>query len=1174
MSHFEFQDSGDEHLRRKLRREPGIETVPDERRHSGEARRLPRKIRSYDAFQESFAEGAGMPVDIKPLFRPDVVDRQLKAFHLPEYVERLKPKLAERAAMLASPQAAEFKESELLPEFLNFFFYELLGYRGPTEGAKRYTISQEKHVAVDNKFADAVIGDLRPGASKYVIALEGKGPKDPLERPYAGRRLSAVEQGYRYAINLPCDWILVTSMRQTRLYFKGADQHTCERFDVETLAHDEDVLRRFVFLLGAERVVPAAERCHLYELWEETESAQRKLTREFYDRYAEMRYNAFIQLGRDNPDRPRGEVLHLAQKLLDRVLFCAFCEDRDLLPEETLKRAYSHHDPYNPKPIWDNFRGLFKAVNLGNAKLKIPPYNGGLFADDPALDTLHVSDEVCGVFRDLGEYNYRPAHQPVKKTGGGALIDVDILGHIFEQSITDLDRLRSALDTEPEPKAKKQPTRRKKEGAFYTPPFITRYIVEQAVGGALKERFERLRSEHQKQAAGTARAALDDPRVYELEKLNKPQRTALVRFWDAWQEELATVRVVDPACGSGAFLIEAFDQLYAAYEASNERLQELRGARTLLDVDRRILQSNLYGVDLNAEAVEICRLSLWIKTAAYGKQLTSLDHNIREGNSVVSDPGVHPKALDWQAAFPDVFAHGGFDVVIGNPPYVRQELLSPYKPYWQEVFQTYHGVADIFTYFFERGLEILRDGGRLAYITSGSWVRGNYGAPLRKLLAQNALLESFVDFGEFQPFPDAEMIRPSISIFRKEPPGGTLRIYKWLTKGPPPENLSDVVAIAPTMRSNHLGGAEWELEPDDVISLRQKLSAGKNTLVEYTNGRMYRGVITGLNEIFVIDADRRDQLVQADARSEELIKPFAQGTHLRPWYVEESSEFLIFARRGTTIEEYPAIREYLEANRERLEPRPRNWIAGKKWPGRKPGSYQWFEIQDSVDYWEEFDEPKIVWPDISKLPRFSMDTGRRFLGNTAYMIPGGDYFLLGILSSWATWFFISKTAQPLRLRGDRWQYRLFAQFMEKLPIPAAHEADRNSIANLAQRCCELGLERYRVEAGVQHRLKQTFGESPSGASLGVLNKKAQAWWGATLNALGDALKQSFGLDSNPLKTPKIADQWEPYLDEKRHDHKQLSRQLADAESEINDRVYRLFHLTPDEIALLRHEVEH
>ena len=174
-----------------------------------------------------------------------------------------------------------------------------------------------------------------------------------------------------------------------------------------------------------------------------------------------------------------------------------------------------------------------------------------------------------------------------------------------------------------------------------------------------------------------------DPNVYELDKLNNPQRAALIRFWAGWQEELGNIRILDPACGSGAFLIEAFDQLYTTYQASNDRLEELSGQPTLFDLDRQILQNNLYGVDLNAEAVQICQLSLWIKTAARGKILTSLDETVCEGNSVVSDRDVHPKALNWDDAFPEVFKEGGFDVVVGNPPYVRQELLTPYKPYLQ-----------------------------------------------------------------------------------------------------------------------------------------------------------------------------------------------------------------------------------------------------------------------------------------------------------------------------------------------------------------------------------------------------------------------------------------------------------------------------------------------------------
>ena len=218
-----------------------------------------------------------------------------------------------------------------------------------------------------------------------------------------------------------------------------------------------------------------------------------------------------------------------------------------------------------------------------------------------------------------------------------------------------------------------------------------------------------------------------DPAVYDLDTLKKPQREALVAFWEAWQDELGQVRIVDPACGSGAFLIEAFDQLHTVYEISNDRLKELRGSRSLFDPDRQILQHNLYGVDLNDEAIEICRLSLWIKTAARRKVLTSLDHTIRVGNSVVSDPSVNPRALDWQVAFPEVFDAGGFDVVVGNPPYVRQEWISPIKPYLEANYRTFHGMADLYVYFYELACRVLKPGGRLSFVVTNKWMKAGYG---------------------------------------------------------------------------------------------------------------------------------------------------------------------------------------------------------------------------------------------------------------------------------------------------------------------------------------------------------------------------------------------------------------------------------------------------------------
>ena len=195
-----------------------------------------------------------MPVEAKPLFRPDVLRGHVDAYTLPPHVEQFRPKLEHWADLIRSERINRFNEQQILPDFITDFFVTLLGYRGPAGGETRHTISRECNVVVDGKRVDAVLGEFN-GESKYVVALEGKGPKDPLDRAYAGRRMSAVDQGYRYAINLPCDWIIVTSTRETRLYHKGSDQHTYERFDTYHLFDDEPTLRRFVFLLYCTLVV-------------------------------------------------------------------------------------------------------------------------------------------------------------------------------------------------------------------------------------------------------------------------------------------------------------------------------------------------------------------------------------------------------------------------------------------------------------------------------------------------------------------------------------------------------------------------------------------------------------------------------------------------------------------------------------------------------------------------------------------------------------------------------------------------------------------------------------------------------------------------------------------------------------------------------------------------------
>ena len=215
----------------------------------------------------------------------------------------------------------------------------------------------------------------------------------------------------------------------------------------------------------------------------------------------------------------------------------------------------------------------------------------------------------------------------------------------------------------------------------------------------------------------------------------------------------------------------------------------------------------------------------------------------------------------------------------------------------------------------------------------------------------------------------------------------------------------------------------------------------------------------------MISAEQRSALIAEDARSEEVIRPFAQGTHLRPWYMEDSGEFLIQLQSSENFcwpwsdsgdeaervfrETYPAVYAHLNQFREQAIRR------------QDQGRY-WWELR-SCAYWAAFEQPKIVWPDISKLPRFSMDTRGCTLGNTAYTIPGGDYYLLGVLASWTLWFYISKTAQPLRLRAGRWQYRLFSQFMEQLPIPERVSiGDAGQSQSLRSVAATIGGQRYEL----------------------------------------------------------------------------------------------------------------
>ncbi len=853
-----------------------------------------------------------MPIDLRPLIRPHVLHHRMSAFGVPDLAPDMRERLRHWSELLNTGRVELYNETELLPDFLTDLFERVLGYAGPASG-ERYTFSREKHVEVDGKVADAVLGAFGPGAGRCVVAVEGKGPFDPLDRPYAGRRRSAVEQGYQYAINLPCDWIVVTNLREIRLYHKGHDQRTCERFAVARLASDDALLRRFVFVLGAERVVPPAGSGHLDSLLEDSVEAGESVTQDYYREYAAIRENLFDLLREANRTVPPEAVLGLTQKLLDRVLFVAFCEQRGLMPQNTLRSALEHVDPYYPRPPWGTFKALFAAIDRGSEPLHMPRYNGGLFAADPALDALAVPEAACRAFCRLSEFDYRAPEQVAPdEDSAGRQVDVEILGHIFEQSITDLERMQTGLlAAEPAPE-RSRPSRRRREGAFYTPAFVTRHIVAETLGPAFAERFEAVRRsqlETLPNGRRNLRAALDDPRRYELGALTAPQRSALVGFWEAWRGALQRIRVLDPACGSGAFLIEAFERFQDAYAEANQRLAELRGQADLFDPDLTILAHNLHGVDLMPEAVEICRLSIWIKTAKRGRLLTDLDRNIRIGNSIVADPALDPQAFDWHARFPEVFAAGddgsggGFDVVLGNPPYIRQERLGAIKPYLARHYAAYDGMADLYVYFIERGLGLLRPGGRLSFILTNKWMKAGYGEPLRRFLAERAWLDQVVDFGHAKSFfADADVF-PSIFVTRRPdgaPPPDTVQVCAIPRDAVETADLpGQIAARRVAVPRSSLGAGAWSLEPPEIGRLLAKIQAAGVPLAEYAGVKPLYGIKTGFNQAFLIDTPARDRLVAADPNCAEIIKPCLRGQDVKRWAPDWAGQWIILLKSSS-----------------------------------------------------------------------------------------------------------------------------------------------------------------------------------------------------------------------------------------------------------------------------------
>ena len=486
-------------------------------------------------------------------------------------------------------------------------------------------------------------------------------------------------------------------------------------------------------------------------------------------------------------------------------------------------------------------------------------------------------------------------------------------------------------------------------------------------------------------------------------------------------------------------------------------------------------------------------------------------------------------------------------MVIGNPPYVRMEFIKKFKPYLEQSYVVADDRTDLYAYFFEQGVRILKDGGRLGFISSSSFFRTGAGEKLRTFLGDNVAIESVIDFGDLQIFEGVTTYPAILTVRRGKATDGSLFFIK--IDDALPNDLGAVFTEkSRPMPRARLASGSWQLEDDALARLRDKIVIGRKTLGEVYGAPLY-GIKTGLNEAFIIDTPTRDRLVTQDKNSAELLKPFLKGEEIRRWRVESEGLFLINTPKGkVNIEEYPSVRDWLLPFKADLE--------------KRATKQDWWELQQAqLAYQSKFESPKIVYLDIANGSPFALDPNGALIDCTVFAIAGAHEWLLPYLNSRVAW--LQLVGETPIARGG--YIRLKQQYISKIVLPVGSKSKLELLANVGRKIVELSVNRLSLRNTTCHRFLEDL--APAGRKK--LSNKLQNFWTLDFAAFRAEAKRAFKTEI-PVKD---RDGWEKYLVEKSAEVTRLTTEIEAAEREIDAIVYELFDLTPDEIKLLEDSLE-
>ena len=1061
------------------------------------------------------------------------------------------------------------KEEQYQGEFLIDLFVNVLGYtKSPSAN---FNLTTEYKNIKDSKKADGAI--IFDNAVKAVIELKGTNTID----------LGNVEvQAFGYKNNQPeCVYVITSNFEKLRFYIDNAIEFI--EFNLFTLSEIEfEVLYLCLAKQSIEAGIPK-------KIKEETLSQEDEITKKLYRDYSLFKREMHKDLVTHNPEYDSLLLFKKTQKLLSRFLFLLFAEDRQLLPPNSVRQILKQWqelkelDEYTP--LYDRFKKYFGYLNTGfkGKRYDVFAYNGGLFKHDTILDSIKIDDEILYKHAlKLSDYDF------------ASEVDVNILGHIFENSLNEMDELKAEIAGEVIDKSK---SKRKKDGVFYTPKYITKYIVDNTLGKLCTEK--------------KAEFGVVENEYFTDKKRQKKAIQAMAQRLTSYRNWLLQITICDPACGSGAFLNQALNFLIDEHRYIDELQAKLFGdALILSDIETTILENNLFGVDLNEESVEIAKLSLWLRTAKPNRKLNDLNNNIKCGNSLIDDLEVAgKKAFNWEKEFPQVFGidkdldpelvsqeeetpdylklikeksieaqikaeqgialsyqaleiskklleyaeklavvseptelYGlkrGFDVVIGNPPYFNIQTLGIGSKEAQCIQNTYPEIwqdkSDILFYFIYKALQISKS--EVGFIVSNAFLFSDKATKLRNLILEDDRLAKIVNFEQYMVFEDAS-ITSCITIFNKQKLETKALIFKE-KKYSIDQIDSELVDVNNEFVVKLTKNNVFALVKNDIASLNNKIDGLHPQLQDVAY--LGKGMETAADNVFLFDK-------YPTQFPSEFVKKRVTGLNIDRYVIKADSTYILYFENIEAFDNLPeVIQKHLNGNREVLANRA--------------------TVKNEGRIWWRYSRP--MHKEYYNLPK--LYCSRRAFGNTFCYDEGFDYlgfsnmtvifetnkemsvkYILTLLNSKLLNFRYKSIGK--QTGGGSFEY--FPNGVGKLPIPNIPFSEQQPFIDKANLMLSMNKELQEILGKFQRTILRKF-------EIEELPVKLQNWYLMTYKEFIQELEK---------KKIKLSlsqeEEWESHFSEKSGQAQTIKSKIDSINKEIDSMVFALYGLTSEDVSII------